>query len=329
MKVFFRILLVISLFVITACTPSANTEENKSGKELKIGIMLSDVGLGDQSFSDAGFMGLEKARDELGIVFDYREISETGDYETGLRELADEGNEIVIGLGFMVQEALETVAKEYPDTDFLIVDSASEVDNVYSVIFKEQEGSYLIGYLAGMKTNSNVVGFIGGVDVPLIRKFAAGFAQGAKDANPDVQIVNEYAGDFGKPGLGATIAQGMIAKGADFIYPAAGLTGMGALKEAESNGIYSFGVDSDQYFLAEKSVVTSMVKKIDNAIFSVIKTYKETGKIPEKHIELGLKEDGVGLADIRVLELTEDEQNRLAEKIEEIQSGAIKVNTDY
>lgn len=143
-------------------------------KRVKIGIMLSDAGLGDQSFSDAGFAGLEKARDEQDIVFNYRELKSSESYEAGIQSLIKEGNDLVIGLGFAMQKDLEKVAQKYPKQKFLLIDSQSKLSNVYSVTFKEEEGSYLVGAIAGMKTKSNVAGFIGGVDVPLIRKFEKG-----------------------------------------------------------------------------------------------------------------------------------------------------------
>lgn len=328
MRKYLFIILIFCLITTTAACSQQPTDK-KENEELHVGIMLSDVGLGDQSFSDAGFNGLEKARDELGILFDYKELEESGDYEKGLTELAEEGNEIVIGLGFMIQEAIEKVAKKYPDTKFLLIDSVSDVENVYSVTFKEEEGSYLIGLIAGMKTQSNTVGFIGGMDVPLIRKFAAGFSQGVKDAKPDANVLIQYANDFGNPGLGEKLATEMISKGADFLYPAAGLTGTGAIKAAQQHHKYSFGVDSDQYFLAEKSVVSSMVKQIDVAIYSAIKEYLEKGDFAAKTVELGLKEDGVGTADIRIIELTDQEKELLESKRKDINSEKITVKKDY
>lgn len=328
MKKIALLIVVLSLLVsMSAC--SQGTVSQKEKKELHVGIMLSDVGLGDQSFSDAGFAGLEKARDELGVIFDYKELSETGDYVKGLSQLAEEGNDIVIGLGFMVQESIEEVAKKYPKTKFLLIDSVSDLENVYSVTFKEEEGSYLIGLVAGMKTKTNTVGFVGGMDVPLIRKFAAGFMQGVKDSNPEANVIIQYSGDFGNAALGEKQATELISQKVDFIYPAAGLTGTGVLKAAQQNKVYSFGVDSDQYFLAEKSVVTSMLKKIDVAIYSSIKEYAEEGKFKEKNLVLGLKEEGVGLADIRLVDFNDQEKQLLEDKKNEISNGNIKVNSDY
>ena len=314
---------IIVTLMLTAC--SNNETNTKADERVKIGVMLSDAGLGDQSFSDLGLIGLEQARDELNISFDYREIKDTSTYEQGVEELIAQGNDLIIGLGFSLQEALETIAPKYPDTSFVLIDSVSDVPNIYNVTFKEDEGSYLLGALAAMKTKSNVVGFIGGMDTPLIQKFEKGFTEGVKSQNPEAQVLSTYANSFGDDKLGANIAKDMIAAGADFIYPAAGFTGVGAILEAQNAGIYSFGVDSDQYYLAENSIVTSMLKQIDIAIFNTIKEFVDTGKLSEKNTVLGIKENGVKLAPIRVISLSSAEQSKLEKIQEDISNGSITI----
>lgn len=321
-KYTFLLLLTICALVLSACT---NDGENTETDNLKVGIMLSDAGLGDQSFSDMGFAGLEKARDELGISFDYRELQDTQTYEQGLEELVDQGNDLVIGLGFSIQEALEKVAKENPDVSFLLIDSQSELPNVYNITFKEDEGSFLVGLVAGMKTQSNVVGFVGGEDVELIHKFEDGFVAGVKAANPKAKVLSKYAGNFGDDKLGESIANEMITAGADYIYPAAGFTGVGVILESQKAGTYSFGVDSDQFYLAEQSVVSSMVKNVDVAIYDTVKELVDKGSISEKNKQLGLKENGVGIAPIRVINLTPSEQDRLDQYIEDISNGTVTI----
>ena len=314
---------IIVTLMLAAC--SNNETNTKVDERVKIGVMLSDAGLGDQSFSDLGLIGLEQARDELNISFDYREIKDTGTYEQGVEELIAQGNDLIIGLGFSLQEALETIAPKYPDTSFVLIDSVSDVPNIHNVTFREDQGSYLLGALAAMRTKSNVVGFIGGMDTPLIQKFEKGFTEGVKSQNPEVQVLSSYANSFGDDKLGANIAKDMIAAGADFIYPAAGFTGVGAILEAQNAGIYSFGVDSDQYYLAENSIVTSMLKQIDIAIFNTIKEFVDTGKLSEKNTVLGIKENGVKLAPIRVISLSSDEQSKLEKIQEDISNGSITI----
>ncbi|MCH1624386.1 BMP family lipoprotein [Ferdinandcohnia quinoae] len=314
------VILISSILLLAGCSQSTNnSEQNK--QNVKIGIMLSDVGLGDQSFSDSAFAGLEKARDELGIIFDYREISDTKNYEDGLTELVEDGNDLVIGLGFIMKEAVENVAAKYSDQKFLLIDDISELPNVYNVTFKEHEGSFLLGVIAGLKTKSNVVGFIGGVDVPLINKFRAGFEQGVKEVNPDAQVLVEFVGNFDDDNKGYALAAGMIDKGADFVYPAAGFAGVGAIQAAQAKGVYAFGVDSDQYFLAEDTIVSSMLKKIDVAMFEVAEQLVETGEITEKNLLLGIAESGVDVAPIRVLELNQTELDQFNDLKQNVSQG--------
>ncbi|MBD8027333.1 BMP family ABC transporter substrate-binding protein [Ureibacillus sp. Re31] len=321
-RIIFLVSFIICCLVLTACS---NDEKSTKNEQIKVGIMLSDAGLGDQSFSDMGFMGLEKARDELGISFDYRELKDTETYEKGLEQLVQEGNDLIIGLGFSIQEDLEKVAKKYPDSSFLIIDSQSELPNVNSITFKEEEGSFLIGVVAGMKTKSDTVGFVGGEEAELIKKFEKGFVEGVKAVNPDAKILSKYSGTFGDDKLGESIAREMIASGADYIYPAAGFTGVGVILEAQRQGVYSFGVDSDQFYLAEKSVVSSMVKQVDVAIYDTVKELVETGEIAEKDKQLGLKENGVAIAPIRAIELIPSEQTKIDQFIEDISNGKITV----
>ena len=312
------------LFVIIGCSNGTDFQEKDY---LKVGIMLSDVGLGDQSFSDSAFLGVLQARDELDILFSYKELGDTGTYLQGLTELVVEEHDLIIGLGFMVKDDLEKVATTYPNQQFLLIDDVSDLDNITSLTFKEHEGSFLAGLVAGMKTETNKVGFIGGGDFPLIHKFAAGFKQGVMASNKDAEVFIEFANDFGNDKLGEKIARSMIAEGADFIYPAAGFTGVGALNEAQNSGVYGIGVDTDQYFLAENAVVTSMLKKIDVAIFQAIKLFIENGELTEELIELGLKEDGVGLAEIRIIPLKANEQEILTDYIEKILSGSLTIES--
>lgn len=316
-----KIISLMMAFVLLLAAGCSQTSSFQPKERVKIGIMLSDVGLGDQSFSDFAFKGLMKARDELGIFFDYRELKESETYEKGLTELVEAGNDLVIGLGFMVQQDLEKVAKKYPKQQFILIDAVSDLPNITSITFKENEGSFLAGVVAAMLTKTNNVGFIGGADVPLIRKFANGFIQGVKAVKPEVNVQEVYADNFGDDKLGAQIAKQMIANGADVLYAAAGFTGVGVLREAEMNKKYAIGVDSDQYFYAEKAVVTSMLKNVDVALYTVIKQYVEKKEVPKGTVELGLKENGVDLAPIRVVTLSPEQQATLEKWKEKATNG--------
>ncbi|WP_010171130.1 BMP family ABC transporter substrate-binding protein [Bacillus coahuilensis] len=312
------------LLVLTGCQ-NAMQEETVESKETKIGILLSDSGLGDGSFNDSAFRGLEKSRDELGILFDYREAP-TGNYEEMLVDLVEQGNDLVIGLGFSVQEALEKVAGENPEQQFLLIDGVSELENVISITFKEHEGSFLVGMVAAMTSNTGKIGFIGGADIELIHRFEVGYTQGAQYVNPDIEVIADYANNFGDSTLGSIIAEEQIEKGVDFIYPAAGFTGVGALQTAQSKGVYGAGVDSDQFLLAEKAVVSSMLKNVDVAVFDTTKNLVNN-QLTEQVYTLGLVESGVGLAPIRVVELTTEQQQLIEKATEAISAGKIDVQT--
>ncbi|WP_226529580.1 BMP family lipoprotein [Metabacillus niabensis] len=301
----------IFIFMIAGC--SQEEAASKVDEKVKVGIMLSDVGLGDQSFSDSAFNGLIKARDELGIRFDYRELKDTGTYEKGLTELVEEDHDIIVGLGYMVQEELEKVAQKYPDQQFVLIDAISELKNVTSITFKEDQGSYLVGVVAALTTQTNKIGFIGGDDVPLINKFEEGFIEGATTINPSIQVDVTYAGDFGNDQLGAKLAREMIQNDVDVLYAAAGFTGVGMLKEAQANKVLAIGVDSDQYFYAEKAVVTSMLKNVDVAMYQLAEQLIKNRKVQSGHIELGIEDDGIGLAPLRVFPFSKKQQEIIEE----------------
>ncbi|TFE01214.1 BMP family protein [Jeotgalibacillus sp. R-1-5s-1] len=320
MKKWMISLMLIAL-VLSGCVSQA--ADTRTVFDAKVGILLSDTGLGDGSFNDAAFSGLERARNELNILFDYREAPE-GNYEEKLLELVEGDYDLIVGLGFSVQEALEKTAEAYPDQQFLLIDGTSEIDNVISMTFKDHEGSFLVGVVAAMATKTNTLGFIGGVDAPVIHRFEAGFTAGAKYVNPDITIITEYAGDFGDADLGRSIAAKQIEAGADFIYPAAGYTGTGAILEAQDRGIFSAGVDTDQFYTAEKSVVTSMMKNVDIAVYELVNDLI-SGELPEESYELGLKEDGVGLAEIRLFEADTNGKAMLIDVRKKIISGDIEV----
>ncbi|MGD6801048.1 BMP family protein [Rossellomorea aquimaris] len=317
--------LIIAVLFIAGC--SGTTTSKKIEKEYNIGVLLSDTGLGDESFNDSAFRGLEKARDELGILFDYREAPD-GDFETPLEELTQQGNDLVIGLGFSVQEAIEKTAEKYPDQEFLLIDGVSELENVTSITFKEHEGSFLVGMVAAMASKSQKLGIIGGADVPVIHRFEKGFRQGAQYINPKINITNEYANTFSDAQLGREIAEKQIKSGIDFIYPAAGFTGVGAIQAAQDNKVFTAGVDSDQYFVAEKAVVTSMMKNIDVAVFDIAESLVKEGAIPQDIYELGLAENGVGLAPIRNFKLSEEQLKAIEAAKDKIISGSVTINLD-
>ncbi|AET61921.1 lipoprotein precursor [Paenibacillus terrae HPL-003] len=319
---------IVAIFALLLGACGQPVAQNKV-QPIKVGIVLSDIGLGDQSYSDAAFRGLVKARDEGKIVFEYREISETKTYDAAFEQLVQEKSDLIIGLGYMVKDSLETVAKKYPDLKFVIVDEKSDLPNVASITFKEEEGSFLAGVVAGMASRTDQVGFIGGVESPLLKKFEAGYREGVHSVKPDAQVTAKYAGDFGKPELGTEIARDMIDQDRiDVIYAAAGLTGVGVLQEAQKQQKFAIGVDSDQFFIAEKAVVTSMIKNVDVAMYTAVKSFADhQRKFTEQNMVFGLAEEGIGLAPIRVLTLNPDQQKLLDDLKEKVKSGSLTVPT--
>ncbi len=262
----------------------------------RIGLIFAEGGLGDQSFNDAAYAGLMAARDELGVEVVYVEPADIAEMEEHQRAYADLGLDLVIVIGFIHQSALVEVSADYPDINFAIVDDVVDNPNVTSLVFEEHEGSFLVGVLAGLMSETNKVGFVGGMEVPLIRKFESGFAEGAKYANPNVEVLVNYAGSFGDPGRGRELAVSQNERGADIIYHAAGGTGSGVIDAAVANGFYAIGVDSDQDYMAPGTVLTSMVKRVDLAVYDVIKSVVD-GTLEGGVRSFGIQDGGVGTSE--------------------------------
>ena len=302
MKSYFRLWSVLALMVLISMFVSAcggGGEEPASGgdSDFKAAIVTDTAGLGDQSFNDSANRGLEQAKSELGIAGQVYETSQPSDYEPSLSQAPAQGADITFAIGFLMTDALTNAAPQNAGTKYAIIDSVVEGDNVASINFKEEEGSFLVGALAGLMTESDKIGFVGGLEVPLIKKFETGFLAGVESVNPDAQVLVTYAGDFNDPGKGKEIALSQYADGADVIYHASGGTGIGVFQAAQEKGegFWVIGVDSDQYELAPDNVLSSMIKRVDTAVFETIKDAKE-GNFKSGISVLGLKEDGVGLA---------------------------------
>ncbi|MER5308367.1 BMP family ABC transporter substrate-binding protein [Streptomyces sp. NPDC002773] len=296
----------------TACGKSStDSGSGTDSKAAKAAIAYDIGGRGDQSFNDAAYAGLKKAEDELGVKGAEAEPSEgegDADKVQRLTALARAGNNPVIGVGFAYAPAIEKVAKAYPKTTFGLIDDTSKTGpNIANLVFNEEQGSYLAGVAAAKASKTGTVGFIGGVEVPLIKKFEAGFAQGVKDTNPKAKVLVQYLTQppnfdgFSKPDLGKAAAQGQLDKGADVIYAAAGLAGSGSIEAAATAGKWAIGVDSDQYNQAglasyKERILTSVTKDVSDSVFNLIKSVKD-GKPQTGEVRYGLATDGVGLAD--------------------------------
>ena len=238
--------------------------------------IIYDVGgKNDKSFNEAAFAGATKWATETGGTFKELEMQNEAQREQALRQLAESGANPVVMTGFAFGDILNAVAPDYPDTKFAIIDMVVDQPNVKSVVFTEEQGSYLVGMMAGLASKTGTVGFIGGMDIPLIRKFGCGYAQGVLAANPEAKVVLNMTGTDGSawnnPVKGAEIAKSQQSQGADVIYAAAGGTGVGVLQAAADEGILSIGVDSNQNYIHPGSVLTSMLKRVDNAVYAAFK----------------------------------------------------------
>lgn len=322
---FLAVMLVVGLF--TGCGGAANTDgssaansvstaksdqsqsqdtksqETKAANAKKAGLILGTGGLGDQSFNDLAYAGAKNAKEKLGIDFDYVEPKAVSDYEINQRDMASSGNySVIVCVGFDQAEPLKKVAAEFPNQKFALIDEVVDAPNVASYTSKEEEGSFLVGAMAGfMKekngdyklNDKNVIGFVGALDIPLIRKFEAGYTAGAKYVNPKINVLDGFVGGFSDTTTAKEMATAMFQKGADIIYHAAGGSGMGVFQSAKEKNFFAIGVNSNQNFIDPEHIIASMLKRVDTAVFTVEKQ-ASGGDFKAGKFALGIKDDGVG-----------------------------------
>ena len=269
----------------------------------------------DKSFNEAAFNGATRWAEETGGSFAEVELSSDAQREQALRRFAESGANPIVMAGFAFASSLEEVAADYPDTKFTIIDMVVDQPNVRSVVFNEHEGSFLVGMMAALASKTGAVSFIGGMDIPLIRKFACGYAQGAKAANPDINVIANMTGTtpaaWNDPVKGSELTKAQISQGSDVVYAAAGGTGVGVLQTAADEGILSIGVDSNQNYLHPGKVLTSMLKRVDNAVY---KAFSDGVDMETGFNVMGLSNDGVGYAmDEFNASLVTDEMKQMVE----------------
>ena len=267
--------------------------------EISPAVVFDMGGKFDKSFNEGIYNGLEKFREETGIAYREFEVTNETQREQALRRMAQRGSDPVIAVGFAQAPALDKVAREFPDTRFTIIDMVVDLPNVQSVVFKEHEGSFLVGVAAAMASKTDKVGFIGGMDIPLIRKFACGYEQGVRYASPNAEIFQNMTGTtpsaWNNPTKGGELARSQFDRGADVVYAAAGGTGIGVYQAAKDSGKLAIGVDSNQNYLHPGTMLTSMLKRVDVAAYNTFKTALDGAWKPGIQV-LGLAEDGVGWA---------------------------------
>jgi basic membrane protein A len=301
--------------------------------DAKPAVVYDKGGKNDGSFNQAAYNGAEKFKEETGIEYREFEVVDDAQREQAMRRFAQDGNNPIVAIGFSQAAALEKVAKEFPDVNFAIVDMVVDLPNVRSIVFKEHEGSYLVGVMAAKASQTGTVGFVGGMDIPLIRKFACGYVGGVKSVSADDKVIQNMTGTTGAawndPTKGGELARAQMDQGADVIYHAAGGTGLGVLQAVADAGKLGIGVDSNQNATHPGHVLTSMLKRVDVAVYNAFKDVQE-GNWSTGFAVLGLKEGGVDFAmDENNKPLVSDEMMSAVEDAKaKIISGEIQVH-DY
>ena len=327
-----KTLLILLIFInfFSACKKNEIKTDNESKNPVKIGLVFDVGGKGDKSFNDAAYNGLVRAKKDFGIEFEVIDPGDGSDRESALRKLASNNDVgLIFGIGFIFTEDITNIAKDFPNKKFgcidYSVDSSKTIpQNLIALEFKEDEGSFLIGAIAGLLTKTNKVGFLGGMESALIKKFENGYIQGVKYVNPECKVLTTYVSvtgeGFKNPSKGKEISLSQYENGADIIYHASGLSGLGLFEAAKTENKLAIGVDLDQFKEAPGYVLTSMVKMVDESIYQTIKEFKENsfkGGIKS----LGLKENGVNYV--------YDENNKnfipenVRQKVEEIRKKII------
>ena len=270
-----------------------------SGADFKAAVIYDLGGKFDRSFNEAAYRGAEMFRAESGISYRDFEPTNEAQFEQALRRFARRGNDLVVAVGISYAVPMRNVAREFPNQRFVVIDARVEAPNVKSILFKEHEGSYLVGILAAMKSESGTIGFIGGMDIPLIRRFAVGYREGARSVTPNIKILNNMVGTTGAawndPIKGGELARSQFSRGADIIFSAAGPTGLGVIQAARDAGRLAIGVDSNQNHIQPGYVLTSMLKRVDIAVYRALAAALD-GSWESGITVLGLAEGGVDYA---------------------------------
>jgi basic membrane protein A len=296
--------------VLTACgggTAGNEGKEGQGGKEgdtagaLRVGMVTDIGGVNDNSFNQSAWEGLQRLKDEAGIKVEYLQSQSDADYVPNLNQFVKDNWDLTWGIGFMMGDAIKQVAEQNPDAKLAIIDAVVESPNVASVTFEEHEGSFLVGAVAGLMTKTNKIGFVGGMEIPVIKRFEAGFVAGVKATNPNAKVIVNYTGAFNAPDQGKAAAATIYNDGADIIFHAAGSTGDGVFNEAKErvkggNQVWVIGVDKDQSVtFGDEVTLTSMMKRVDEAVYTVSNSQIKGEFKGGEMIALGLAENGVGL----------------------------------
>lgn len=337
----FAVILSVTL-ILAGCgaasstpTASTSTDNAKKNPNFKVALVTDIGGLNDKSFNFLANKGVEKAEKELGITKSVVESKQMTDYETNLSRFAEQKYNLVIAVGFLMHDAVEKVSQAYPETKFMIIDdSITDRPNVASSLFKTEQCGYLVGMMAGLMekeqgipnmTGKNTIGVVGGMEIPPVTDYIAGYIQGARSVNPDISVKLNYTGKFDDPALGKQTALSQIAAGADIVFQVAGGTGTGVIDAAKEKKVYAIGVDADQNYVAPETVMTSATKAMDIATYDVIKATLDN-QFKSGNVMFDLNNNGVAfVAPIKAVpQNIVDKVNDAAKQIKE---GKIKVST--
>jgi len=327
----YKLLLLVALscmaVLVTGCNKGYATDDHS---KVHVGIVFDIGGKDDRSFNAAAWQGVQRASKDLPIVLRDIEPGTPNAIEPAMRAFAERNFDLIIGVGFAQAPIMEHVAKDYPNINFAIIDGVSDLPNVASLVFKEQEGSYLVGMLAAKTSQTGTIGFLGGMDIGLIHRFEKGYEEGAKAVNPNIHVIQNYVGvtdsAWNNPGKGKELSLSQIGKGADVIFTAAGNSGLGAFDAVEQQGKqngrathFVIGVDSNQNMVKPGFVLTSMVKRVDNAVYNIVQEVFNHRFSPGLHV-FGLDKDGVGYA------MDENNQSLISpEAIQQVEEAKKKI----
>ena len=337
MKYKLLVLVVLLSLIALPLTGCQETPASQDHSKIRVGIVFDIGGKDDRSFNAAAWQGVQRAAKDLPIVLRDIEPGTPNAIEPAMRAFAERNFDLIIGVGFAQAPIMDQVAKDYPNIQFAIIDGDSKLPNVASLQFREHEASYLVGILAAKASRTGTIGFLGGMDIGLIHRFAKGYEEGARSVNPDIRVIENYVGvtdsAWNNPGKGKELSLAQIGKGADVIFTAAGNSGLGAFDAVEQQGKqngrathFVIGVDSNQNMVKPGFVLTSMVKRVDNVVYDIVKDVVNKHFSPGQHI-FGLDKDGVGYAmDENNKDLVSPEAIEAAETAKKkIISGEIKV----
>jgi basic membrane protein A len=316
-------LLAGSIALLAGCSHAKTIAE---GGPAHIGMVTDVGGLGDRSFNDSAYAGLLAAQKQLHADISVLQSKSASDYQPNLTVLANKEYDLIFAIGFLMAKDMNEVASRFPQRHFAIIDAVVEQPNVASVTFKEEDGSFLAGAAAAMASKTHQIAFLGGIDIPLLRKFEAGFTAGAREIDPNIEVAVKYVGSFDDAAAGKELSGVLFDQGADVVFVAAGKAGIGAIDQVKSRpNDYVIGVDSDQDALAPGKVLTSMIKRVDVGVFRLS---QETvaQKLPSGRLVLGLKDNGVGLTSFTYTRnvMTPERIARIKRIRAAIMAGAIK-----